>query len=88
MCPPQAITAVEVPAAPPPTPPVEATDPALSALEVHGRERRATTGLAATEALEQLGIGPTIPAQPAGPGRTAERPEIPAQPGPADAAGR
>ena len=71
-----------------PVPSGEATDPALSALDVRGRARRAATGRAATDALDRLGIGSSIPAQATGPGQVGERPDIPAQPGPADTAGR
>jgi hypothetical protein len=76
--------AVEVHAAPPP-PPGQATDPALPALDVHGRERRVAAGRAATDALDRLGVGPAIPVQAAKPDQA---PDIPTQPGPADSAGR
>lgn len=75
---------------PPPRPAPEAgppNDPALSALDVPATERHPATGpgAAATEALDRLGVGPVIPVQSSAPTRW---PDIPAQPGPADATGR
>lgn len=83
----RAVPAPPVPRpAPEPAPGPPPTNPALAVLDVPGTRRHPDGhGTAATDALDRLGVAPAIPERSAGPARS---PEIPAQPGPADASGR